>query len=346
MRLQVMARLAISFALGWLLAGGTATAHDEALVAAAKAEGQVAVYGCDPLQTPIYIEQFKKLYPDIKVTSYLAGCWQIYNRHVSERSAGRQVADVFFSIDDAMSKAQAEKLLQPYRSPELGNFPKVAVPEGKDYVLAKILIFGITSNRDFVKGISLPKDWIDFATPQLAWKGLISYYDPRTSSAAFSLLAALHQNLGPDKTASIYEGLVASGAALAPTTPAGLSKLLSGEQPIMFYSVNNHFGGAVAKGAPLDFTLPTSGTVAINFAIAPLAGAPHPAAAKLFIDFMLNEAQGTIADANEYALKIGSKPPSGLPPLDKIKLLPLDVEKALAQQKDLIDWWQNVTGVH
>jgi iron(III) transport system substrate-binding protein len=45
---------------------------------------------------------------------------------------------------------------------------------------------------------------------------------------------------------------------------------LSGEQPIMFYSVNNYYGGAVAKGAPLDFALPTSGTVALNFAIAPL----------------------------------------------------------------------------
>lgn len=346
MRQQVTVRLALLIALGWMLASGPAAARDEALIAAAKSEGQVTVYGCDPLQTPVYIEQFKRLYPEIRVTSYLAGCWQIYNRHTSERAAGRQVADVFFSIDDAMSKAQAEHLLQPYRSPELEHFPKVAVPEGKDYVLAKILIFGITTNRDFVKGIALPKDWIDFATPDLAWKGLISYYDPRTSSAAFSLLAALNQNLGPDKTAAIYKGLVASGAALAPTTPAGLSKLLSGEQPIMFYSVNNHFGGAVAKGAPLDFTLPASGTVAINFAIAPLAGAPHPAAAKLFIDFMLNEAQRTIADANEYALRTGSKSPNGLPPLDKIKLLPLDVEKALAQQKELIDWWQNVTGIH
>lgn len=345
MLIDKMMRFAVAAAVTWLVTSSAALARDAALVEAAKKEGQLAVYGCDPGQTPVYIAQFQKLYPEIKVTSYLAGCWQIYNRHIGERGAGRQVADVFFSVDDAMSKMDQEKLLEPYRSPELANFPPIAMPAGKSYVLAKILIFGITTNRDHVKGMPLPKDWFDFANPQPQWKGLISYYDPRTSSAAFSLLAALHQNFGPEKTATIYKGLVASEASLAATTPAGISKLLSGEQPIMFYSVNNHYGGAVAKGAPLDFTLPTSGTVALNFAIAPLAGAPHPAAAKLFTDFMLNEAQQTIAGANEYALRNGSAPPTGLPALDKVKLLPLDVEKAVKHQAELIAWWQQVTGI-
>ena len=330
---------------GVLVAATAAQASDEALVQAAKKEGSLVVYGCDPGQTPVYLSAFQKKYPDITVTSYLAGCWQIYDRHVSERQAGRQAADAFFATEDTMSKMDAENLIEDYRSPELASFPAYATPVGQHYVRAKVLILGMTANRDYTKGMKLPEDWFDFSNPPDAWKGLVSYYDPRTSSAAFSLLAALNQNFGPEKTASIYKGLVASGSALAPTTPAGLSKLLSGEQPIMFYIVNNHFSGAVAKGAPLDFIVPKSGTIALPFTIAELRGAPHPNAARLFVDFMLTDAQSIIQNANEYALRQGSKPPIGMPSLDTVKLLSFDIDAALRDQTQLIAWWQQVTGI-
>ncbi len=332
-------------ASGLLVAGTVAQASDDALVQAARKEGSLVVYGCDPGQTPIYLSAFQKKYPDIKVTSYVAGCWQIYDRHVSERQAQRQAADAFFATEDTMSKMDTENFLKDYRSPELGSFPAYAIPEGKQYIRVKVLLLGMTANRDYTKGMKLPQDWFDFANPPDAWKGLVSYYDPRTSSAAFSLLAALNQNFGPEKTASIYKGLVASGSALAPTTPAGLSMLLSGEQPIMFYIVNNHFSGAVAKGAPLDFIVPKSGTIALPFAIAELGGAPHPNAARLFVDFMLSDAQSIIQNANEYALRQGSKPPTGMPSLDTVKILPFDIDGALRDQAKLIAWWQQVTGI-
>ena len=78
------------------LFANSAVATDAATIAAAKKEGSLVLYGCDPPQTPVYVEAFKKLYPEIKVTTYLAGCWQIYNRHVTERTANKQTADVFF----------------------------------------------------------------------------------------------------------------------------------------------------------------------------------------------------------------------------------------------------------
>ena len=327
--------------------GAAATrAESTSLVTAAEQEGGVMLYGCDPGQTPVYAEAFQKKYPKIKITSYVAGCWQIYNRDVAEGQAGRQTADVFFATEDTMSKMDDEHLLDDYRSPELKSFPAYAQPAGSNYARAKVLILGMTANRDYTKGMPVPQDWFDFANPPKAWDGQVSYYDPRTSSAASSLLAALYQDFGPDKTASIYQGLVASGAALAPTTPAGLSRLLSGEQPIMFYVVNNHYSGAVAKGAPLDFIVPKSGTVALPFDIASLAKAPHPNAAHLFVDFMLSDVQQIIQRANEYALRDGSSPPEGMPDLKTVKLLPYDIKAALADQDKLIAWWQQVTGIH
>jgi iron(III) transport system substrate-binding protein len=320
-------------------------AADSNLVEAAKKEGALTLYACDPPQTPLYVNRFKQLYPDIKITSYVAGCWEIYNRHQTERRAQRQAADVFFATEDVMIRMNDDKLLQAYKSPELAHFDPAAAPKEKSYLIVKTLIYGMASNRDFTKGMPLPKDWLDYANPPASWQNLISYYDPRTSSAAFSLLAALHQNFGPEKAGAIYKGLIASHASLAATTPAGMAKLSSGEQPIMFYIMNNHYGSIVSKGAPVDFILPTSGTVKLNFGIALTEGAPHPNAAKLFIDFMMSDAQQMIQANNEYSLRQDVKPPNGMPPLQSLKALPLDIGKALAEQPQLLAWWQQVTGV-
>jgi iron(III) transport system substrate-binding protein len=326
---------------------GSAAAHasDAAIVAAAEKEGSLTLYGCDPPQTPLYVARFKQLYPKIQVSTYVAGCWQIYNRHVTERGAKRQAADVFFATEDVMTKMNAEHLFTAYRTPELVHFAPAAAPAGRDYLIVKTLIYGMASNRDFTKGTPLPKDWLDYANPPTAWQDRVSYYDPRTSSAAFSLLAALRQNFGETKTAAIYKGLVSIRAALAATTPAGLSKLLSGEQPIMFYLMNNHYSGVKAKGAPIDFHIATSGTPALNFGIGTTEGAPHPNAAKLFVDFMMSDAQQMIQKNNEYSLRMDIKPPQGMPALSELKLMPLDIDRALADQQKLIAWWQQVTGV-
>lgn len=320
-------------------------ASDPALIAAAKKEGNLVVYGCDPPQTPVYLDAFKKVYPEIKISSYVAGCWQIYNRHVTERGSKKQAADVFFSLEDVLTKMQSEGLLDPYRSPELKNFPTSAAPAGANYQRVKTLILGLGANRDHLKGMKPPQDWFDFANPKPEWEGQITFFDPRLSSAAFSLLATLYQNFGEDKTFAIYQGLIKSRAELTPTTPAGLTKMLSGEKPLMFYVVNNHYSGAVAKGAPIDFILPKSGTIATPFSLAVTKDAPHPAAAKLFVNFMMNEVQDIIVKANEYALRNGSAPPQGMPNLSTVKILPLDIAAALKDQTYLIELWQRATGI-
>jgi iron(III) transport system substrate-binding protein len=336
----ILSLLAILFA-------GTvsASASDSAIVEAAKKEGALTLYACDPPQTPLYVDRFKQLYPGRKVTTYVAGCWQIFNRHGSERQAKRQAADVFFATEDVMSRLNSENLLEQYRTSELAHFVAAAAPQGRKYLIVKTLVYGMASNRDFTKGMILPKDWLDFINPQSAWQNQISYYDPRTSSAAFALLAALHQNFGPEKAGAIYKGLIASQASLAPTTPAGMTKLVSGEQPIMFYIMNNHFGSIASKGAPVDFALPSSGTPKLNFGIGITEAAPHPNAARVFIDFMMSDAQQIIQKNNEYSLRKDVKPPAGMPPLNELKTLPLDIEKALADQNDLLAWWQQTTGV-
>jgi len=39
------------------------------------------------------------------------------------------------------------------------------------------------------------------------------------------------------------------------------------------------------------------------------------------------------------------KPPDGMPPLQSLKSFPLDIDKALAEQTELLAWWRETTGV-
>ena len=71
-----MAKSTSLLVLAALVAGSVgAQASDAALIEAAKKEGALTVYACDPPQTPLYVNRFKQLYPDIAVrpTSPAAG---------------------------------------------------------------------------------------------------------------------------------------------------------------------------------------------------------------------------------------------------------------------------------
>jgi iron(III) transport system substrate-binding protein len=320
-------------------------AADPALVGAAENEGKLMLYACDVGETPPQIKNFEKLYPKIKISSYVAGCWQTYNRNANESSSARPVADLMQATEDVLSKLDDDHALVDYSPPVLKEFPADAKPTGENYILYKQIIAGFGYNSDVVKGIETPADWTDFGVDHPEWKDKISFYDPRTSSVAFDVLATLYQKFGSDDAGKIYAGLRASGAELSATTPAGVAKMLSGEKPIMFYILSNQAGPLIAKGTPLKFTIPASGAVRVGLGLGILKTAVHPNAAELFVDYMLNEGQQVITERGEYGMRIGITPPAGMPPLASIKILPTDVRAALKQQKALISSWQERTGI-
>ena len=159
-----------------------------------RARGPLALYNCDIGEWPVQVKRFSELYPKIKVTTYVASCWQTYNRHVAERGAGRPIADAFISTDDVFMKMDDEGMLEGYDSPEQTHFPSDARPNNANYLRYKALLAAFTVNPEQMKGQPTPQDWTDFAKPAPQWKDKISFYDPRTSSLAFTVLATLHQH--------------------------------------------------------------------------------------------------------------------------------------------------------
>ena len=257
-----------------------------------------------------------EVYPKIKATFITAGGWQLYNRYMSEHSAGQAVADVFTNVEDTLADARQGRSSRAFRPEAAKNF-SAGIQVGNS-VRTKLGYAALVSNTEQMKGRPVPDDWTSFATPPKAWEDRIAYVDPRGSSVAFMVLAALVQNFGEEKTRQDLSG-PQEHARRGVDEYAGQrgEARVSGERPLMMYILTNHVGDALRKGAPLDFRIPTSGAVPFYFSAGVLKNARHPNAAKLYLEFLLSEGQDVIISRGEYSLRNGAPSPQGLPPLDQ-----------------------------
>ena len=69
------------------------------------------------------IKRFMEVYPKIKATFVTAGGWQLYNRYMSEHSAGQAVADAFTNVEDTLLTLDAGGGSRRFNPPRVKNFP-------------------------------------------------------------------------------------------------------------------------------------------------------------------------------------------------------------------------------
>lgn len=333
--------------LATLLAWPIALAHagEADYAAAAENEGQVVVYG-DLNALPAIAAGFQAKYPKVKVVSATGDAWQMLTRFLNEKTSGRPVLDVFFLAEDVVTTADNGGNLAVFRPDAAKSFPPAMVPSKRGtFVLGNVGVMLLAWNKDAMGSKPLPHDWMDFARPPKQWDGIIAVSNPASSSATFAVFGALYQDYGPEKAAAILHGLKAANAE--PTASIGVqnTKVQTGERPLAFFMNTATLATLKAQGTPLDFAVPASGAVAQSNAVAVTATAPHPNAARLFVEYALGEeGQRLLAKRNLYAARPGLPPPQGLPALGEIKFMPFDLPKALQQRDQIIAWWQKETG--
>jgi ABC-type Fe3+ transport system substrate-binding protein len=335
---------AVALAFG-LTVSGSAYAAEADHVAAAEKEGQVVVYG-DLNALPAIAAGFQAKYPKVKVVTASGDAWQMYNRFLAEKQAGRPLLDVFFLAEDIVTMADQGGHLAVFQADASKGWPKSVVPTANGtFVLGNIGVMMLAWNRDAMGKRTLPKDWTDFAAPPKDWQGLIAVSNPASSAATFAVFGALYQNYGPDKGATILQGLKKIDAE--PTASIGVqnTKVQTGERPLAFFMNSSTIATLRAQGTPIDFAVPASGAVAQSNAVAITANAPHPGAARLFVEYALGaEGQGLLAKRSLYAARPGMPAPSGLPAFNEIKFMPFDLGKALKEREQILAWWKNQTG--
>jgi iron(III) transport system substrate-binding protein len=188
----------------------------EQTLAAAKKEGQVSIY---IYRYEALLQEFKRDYPAINVVSTTGRGTELTNRIMAERRAGKYIVDVYSggtnSLYNTLYKGKALDPIKPTLIlPEVtdltkwwGNEHRYADPEGK-YIFSYI---GSPSNSQLSYNTKLvdPKEfksYWDILNPK--WKGKIVSLDPREAGLGGTMQFYYYSpEIGPEFLKKFFGGM-------------------------------------------------------------------------------------------------------------------------------------------
>jgi putative spermidine/putrescine transport system substrate-binding protein len=269
----------------------------EDLVKAAQAEGTLTTIALphDWCGYGAVIEGFKAKY-GLKVNELNpdAGSGdEIEAIKANKGNTGDQAPDV---IDVGLSfgpSAKADGLIQPYKVSTWDSIPDTAKDADGYWYGDYYGVMSFLVNKDLVK--ESPKDWADLLKPEFA-NSVALAGDPRTANQAISGVFA--------------SGLSAAGGDVAKAGEAGLSffkdlnakgnfvpvigkaaPFAQGTTPIILAWDYNalSWGDSLKGNPPFEVVVPATGVVAGVYVQAISAFAPHPNAAKLWMEYLYSD---------------------------------------------------------
>lgn len=260
----------------------------ERLADAGKKEGEVSVYHSIPIEDMTAISAaFTKIY-GIKVRLWRSGSETVTQRVAAEARGGRFDVDIVENNSQANEALHREQLLQEVSSPYRSDLIPMAIPDHKEWVGTTIDVWVAAYNTNKVKKEELPKTYQDLLDPR--WRGRLGI-----ESDNHAWFGTLTEAMGERQGTKLFTD-IASTNGLSPRKGHSLlaGQVASGEVPLALTLYDWNAEKLKQKGAPIEWVT-LSPVIAQFKTVAMLRKAPHPNAAVLFYDFMLNEGQAILA---------------------------------------------------
>jgi iron(III) transport system substrate-binding protein len=308
----------LSLLLFALVFAQSALAQDAKLVAEAKKEGKVVIYGS--METDIFegIQQGFEKKTGIKVDYWRAAGATVLDRAVSEKRANRVGYDLVLNNAGPMEILLTEGALAKYDSPLARNFPaEFQHPQlGPSYRMG---IVGIVYNKSILSPDKAPKSLEDLLKPE--FKGKLAYPDPQRGAVAIMWPMSLYKLMGKEGADKYLRDLAATKPVIVEGVLPAAERVTTGETPVAITYLKYVIGFG-KKGAPLDYVRQDK-MLGHGHAIAMSNRAAHPNAAKAFLDyFYSDESLKVMAKFGEFVTRKGINPP--LADADKIQVVEMD----------------------
>jgi iron(III) transport system substrate-binding protein len=254
--------------------------RDARLVERAKQEGTMVLYtSLAPTESKPLAEAFEKKY-GVKVELWRALSDKVVQRVITEGQAKRNAVDVVETNGPEMEMIAREKLFSTFDSPYLADLPPQAVPKHHLWMPDRLNFFVVGFNTDKVKRSEIPATYEGFLDPK--WKGRLGI-----EATDSEWMGALLAEWGEARANDFMHKLAAQQPSLRKGHVLLAQLVASGEIPVALTMYQANVLSLKKKGAPIDF-VPVQPVVARPQGIGVAKDAPHPAAALLFVDFVLS----------------------------------------------------------
>ena len=277
------------------------TAPEQSLIDAAKAEGELVVYGsCEEDYLAAACAHFEELY-GIKVQYQRLSTGEVQAK--IEEENGNPSADVWFGgTTDPYNVVAAEGLLEAYEAENASHLlgSQYRDPDGYWYGIYKGIL-GFMVNKDELARMNLeaPADWQDLKKPE--YKGLIWLSNYNTAGTAKLVINTMIQKYGHDEGIQYLVDLDKNIEVYTKSGSGPSKNVGTGECVIGIGFLHDGITQIVDNGYEnVQLIIPSSGTSFEIGATAIFKGAKHPNAAKLWVEYALSP------ECVELAAKNGS----------------------------------------
>lgn len=251
---------------------------------AAKTEGKVVFY-TGAVGSPYHKQiaaAFEKKF-GIRVDILEARASELRERISTEQAAGRFTGDVHHNGSTTTSLMTTAGNLEP-----LGNIPNakqlIAPFVASEYHIPAIVwTYGILINTEQVKGEEEPASWKDLLEQR--WKGKILSDDMRALGGGSIFFMVMHDAFGED----FHKRLSGNAPVFTRDMRNAERRVAQGEYAVYVPELLGNYSLLRAGGLPVKFIIPKEGAPYVRYDLSLLKGAPHPNAARLFINFMLEK---------------------------------------------------------
>lgn len=230
------------------------------------------------------IQAFNKTYPKVTINAVRLSADKIPARVLTEQRGGKYNADVVSGDSPQLAQLLHAGALAPYTPPDITPLPAgLSLPKGYQgvvYAVTTVIAYNPTVVQQ--KGLPVPTTWQALTKP--AWKGHFSI-DP----GAVNWYDSLIKEDGQAKAEALLKALGANQPRLVESHTQALTQVEAGE-PVATATAYGYKAASERKKAPKNITFVNTNPLPSSLNLIDLVkNAPHPAAARLFIDWMVSQ---------------------------------------------------------